>query len=399
MENVYMHLRRVFFFIIILLISVKGFSNTRDTSNPVKVAVLLPLYLDSAFNGATYKLGNNNLPKYILPGLDFYNGVMMAIDSLKKEGQFIEVFIHDTKAKHKSLNLVLAEPEISSASFIIGSFTAKEELKKVADFAATKNIPLISATYPNDGGITGNPNLVLINPTLTTHIEGVFKYVQRNHSMDNIVLFKRKGDATDKYIMDNIIESSRKYPQLPVRISYVEVSDVFNPQEIISRLDSNKTNVIIGATLHETFAGNIVRTLSSIKSSYQASVIGMPTWDNMKALKRSDTRGVEIIYSSPYNYQRSDKFLGKLAANYNAKLHGKASDMMFKGFEAMYHFTKLYLKHDTAFMNNLSDRDFRITNDFDIHPVRTSKNSSVDYLENKKLYYLIKMDGVIKSVR
>jgi hypothetical protein len=120
----------------------------------------------------------------------------------------------------------------------------------------------------------------------------------------------------------------------------------------------------------------------------------------MKALKRSDIRGVEIIYSSPYNYQRGDKNLGRLAANYNAKLHGRASDMMFKGYEAMYHFTKLYLKHDNSFIKNLSDRDFKITNEFDIQPVRTRKDTSTtDYLENKKLYYIVKMDGVIKSVR
>jgi hypothetical protein len=218
--------------------------------------------------------------------------------------------------------------------------------------------------------------------------------------MDNIVLFIRKSDATDRYIMENIMGSSKKYSHLPARISYVEVSDVFNSREIIARLDSNKTNVVIGATLNEAFAGNIVRTLSSIKSSYQTSVIGMPTWDNMKALKRSDIKGVEIIYSSPYNYQRGDKNLVRLAANYNAKLHGKASDMMFKGYEAMYHFTRLYLKHDTAFINNLSDRDFKITNEYDFQPVRTRKDSStVDYLENKKLYYIVKMDGVIKSVR
>lgn len=400
MENVYMHLRRLFVLMTVLMISVKSFSNLRDTANPVKVAVLLPLYLDSAFNGASYKLGNNNLPKYMLPGLDFYNGVMMAIDSLEAEEQQIEVVIHDTKSKTKSLNLLLNEPDISTASFIIGSFTAKDELKKVADFAALKNIPLISATYPNDGGITDNPNLVLINPTLATHIEGVFKYVQRNHSMDNIVLFKRKSDAMDKYIMENIIESSKKYSQLPVRISYVEVSDAFNPQEIITKLDSNKTNVIIGATLNETFAGNIVKTLSSIKSSYKVTAIGMPTWDNMKALKRSDTRGVEVVYSTPYNYLRSDKFLGKLAASYNAKLNGKASDMMFKGYEAMYHFTRLYLKHDNKFISNLSDRDFKITNDFDFQPVRTrTDNQAIDYLENKKLYYVVKMDGVIKTVK
>jgi len=156
-----MHLGKTFLALLFFIGSLTTFAQAVDSVKPakVKVAVLLPLYLDSAFNGAVYKLGNNNIPKYMLPGLEFYNGVIMAIDSLQKERQPLEVMIHDTKSRNKSLNLLLVEPEIASASFIIGSFTTKEELRKVADFAAGKNIPLISATYPNDAGITANPKL------------------------------------------------------------------------------------------------------------------------------------------------------------------------------------------------------------------------------------------------
>jgi ABC-type branched-subunit amino acid transport system substrate-binding protein len=400
MRNIYMHLGKIILAAIFFIVSFNANAQTAATPKKAKVAVLLPLYLDSAFNGAVYRLGNNNIPKYILPGLEFYNGVMMAVDSLQKEGQPLEVMVHDTKSKEKSLNLLLVEPEIASASFIIGSFNTKEELKKVADFAAEKNIPLISATYPNDGGITANPNLVLINSTLSTHIEGVFKYVQRNHSLDNVVLFKRKSDPMDKHIMESIIESSKKNSAIRLPISYVEVSDVFNPQEIISKLDSNKTNVVIGSTLNETFAGNLVRTLSSIKASYTSVAIGMPTWDNMKELTRGDTRGVEVVYSTPYGFQKTDKLLGRIAASYKTKMLGRASDMVFKGYEAMYHFAKLYLKHGTSFMQNLSDKEFKIASEFDIEPVKVKKdNPSTDYLENKKLYFVTKLDGVVKSTR
>lgn len=398
MKNIYMHLGKI----VLAVMLIVSFQANAQTANEkkTKVAVLVPLYLDSAFNGAVYKLGNNNIPKYILPGLEFYNGVMMAIDSLQKEGLQLEVMVHDTKSKDKSLNLLLVEPEIASASFIIGSFTGKEELKKVADFAAEKNIPLISATYPNDGGITSNPNLVLINSTLATHIDGVFKYIQRNYSLDHVVLFKRKSDPMDNYIMESIIESSKKNNAIRLPISYIEVSDVFNPQEIISKLDSNKINVVIGATLNEAFAANIIRTLSSIKDSYTSIAVGMPTWDNMKELKHGDTKGVEVVYSTPYGFQKTDKLLGRIAATYKVRMNGRASDMVFKGYEAMYHFTKLYLKHGNAFMQNLSDNDFKIANDFDIEPVKAKKEStSTDYLENKKLYFVIKLDGVVKSIK
>jgi hypothetical protein len=398
MKNRYMHPGKIFITALLFTLCLQSIGQTQPVKK-AKVVVLAPLYLDSAFNGNTYKLGNNNLPKYILPGLEFYNGVMMAIDSLQKEGQQLEVMIHDTKSRDKSLNLLLVEPEIAEASFIIASFNTKEELKKVADFGAEKNIPVISATYPNDGGITANPNLVILNPTLHTHVEGIYKYVQRNYSFDNVVLVKRKSDPMDKYITELLMEAAKKYAALPLKLKFIEVSDAYNPQELISHLDSTRKNVIIGATLNESFAGNIVRTLSSIKTSYESVAVGMPTWDNMRELNRADIKGVEIVYSTPYIYQKTDKFLGRLAATYKHKFNGRASDMVFKGYEAMFHFSKLYLKHTDSFINNLSDRDYRITNDFDIQPVKSKKeNPSTDYLENKRLYFVKKMDGVIKSV-
>jgi len=369
----------------------------QSASRKVKVSVLVPLFLDSAFNGNTYKLGNNNLPRYMMPGLEFYNGVLMAVDSLQKEGQQVTVMIHDTKSREKSLSLLLVEPEIAASDFIIGAFTTKDELKKVADFAAEKNIPLLSATYPNDGGITGNPNMALINPTLATHVEGVFKFVQRNYSLDNIVLLKRKGDAMDKYIADMLVEASKKYKALPIKWKYIETSEAFNPQEVISHLDSTKKNIIIGATLNENFAANIARTLNGVKATYQATVIGMPNWDNMPALNRPDTRNIEVVYSTVYGFKRSEKTLATIVSAYKVKMNGRASDMVLKGYEALFHFTKLYIKHDSSFMASLSDKEFKIANDFDFQPV-SLKGTSTDYYENKKLYFIKKQDGVIKLV-
>ena len=59
------------------------------------IIVFIPLEIDAAFNGSEYILGNNNLPKTMLPALDFYNGVMMALDSMKKINSLLDVRIVD----------------------------------------------------------------------------------------------------------------------------------------------------------------------------------------------------------------------------------------------------------------------------------------------------------------
>jgi hypothetical protein len=60
--------------ILLILFSAK---TTTAQSNQHQIAVFSPIYIDSAFNGNTYKLWGNYLPKNMMPGLEFYNGVII----------------------------------------------------------------------------------------------------------------------------------------------------------------------------------------------------------------------------------------------------------------------------------------------------------------------------------
>ena len=74
--------------------------------------------------------------------------------------------------------------------------------------------------------------------------------------------------------------------------------------------------------------------------------------------------------------------------------------MVFKGFESMYHFTKLLLKYPDNFINNISDTSYTVCNDYDFAPIRLSKTSFIpDYLENKKIYFIKIVDGEIQSIQ
>src|SRR3954469_22527240 len=69
-----------------------------DTATRQKVAVFVPLYLDSAFDAAdTYRFGKQ-FPKFLNPGLEFFEGVQIALDSLEKEGVKLEVQVFDTRS-------------------------------------------------------------------------------------------------------------------------------------------------------------------------------------------------------------------------------------------------------------------------------------------------------------
>ena len=62
-------------------------------------------------------------------------------------------------------------------------------------------------------------------------------------------------------------------------------------------------------------------------------------------------------------------------------------------------FGKLLLKHRKNLIGHLSDKEFKLFNDYEFQPVKFKKEASLpDYLENKKLYFIRKSDTQIKSI-
>jgi hypothetical protein len=379
----------------LLIICIVSNTHSQTNGRVYKIAVFAPVYLDSAFTQeGTYKLGSQILPRYMLPGLDFYNGIMLAVDSLGKEQAPVEIVFYDTKSAKGTVNYAITDSTLSDASLIIASFSNRTEIKPLADFALEHEIPLISHTYPNDGGLTENPYFILINPTLKTHLEGIYRYLQRVYPTSNLTMFRRKGSVEDM-IQSGFSDISRTTPGLPLKIKTVELTDSFTTSQVIAYLDSSKQNIIICGSLNEAFGSNLVKALSESRR-YRSIAMGMPTWDALRGVDKN----IEVIYTTPYHFIRTDKLGLDITNTYRNKFSGRPSDMVFKGFEAMYRFTKLLIKHEGKLLANINDKSFKLFNDFDIQPVKpySSNTNAVDYLENKKLYYIRKMDGQIRSV-
>lgn len=398
-------MKHIFFICIIFLLPFcsKSQNDAVDSSKTktIKVVVFAPIFLDSAFDGNFYKVVGNSLPKTILPGLDFYNGVMMAIDSLQKEKMPLEFLIYDTKNKALPVNKILSQTLWDSVSLIIASFKDRYEIKPMADFAKNKKIPLISATYPNDGGVVDNSFFVLLNSTLRTHCEGIYKYIQKNFSTGNIIYLKRRGKVENE--IENIFkEMATITPAIPLKYKTIFFTDSFTQQELRKVLDSTKNNIIICGSVNENFGIRLVKTLSTLKG-HKSVAVGMPTWDGIKEFNNLSmdeaTKGIEIVYSSPYYFPRKEGFGKYITELYKEKFFARASDWFLKGYETVYTFSHLLVKYKQDFMQQLSTSEYKIFSEYNIQPV-LNKNEvpSIDFFENKNLYFYRKQDGILKSV-
>ncbi len=152
-----------------------------------KVAVFAPLYLDSVFT--LQKLRNDKLiPKFIMPAIEFVQGAQIAFDTFTLNNERVEAFIYDTKSYSQSLHFLIKNKLLDSLDLMIGS-VKDVDFKQLADFALQKQIPFLSATYPNDGGVTANPYLGIINSTLKAHSEGSNRFLLKNHDTTKIYIY------------------------------------------------------------------------------------------------------------------------------------------------------------------------------------------------------------------
>lgn len=357
-----------------------------------KIALFAPLYLDSAFGaGDTYRYGNT-FPRFVNPGLEFYQGAQMALDSLKKAGAPLDVYIYDSRSSRTPLAQRINSPEMQGVEMMIAHATVAD-VRVLANAAQQKKVPLISATLPNDAGISNNPYLVILNSTLRTHCEGIYQYLQKYHSQDRIVVFSKNGTQEDQ-IRDYLQEMAKSNAATPLKLEFKNIGTEFDTYQLGNSLDSTRHNVCIAGSLDESFGVRLAQQLVSLRNSYPVTIVGMPTWDGFREFSKPEYKEVEVVYSTPFYYAQPTSLSSKLANEFEAQTNGRPSDMFYRGYETTLRFALLLLDTQKDVASNLSRKGNYVFTAFDIQPVFLNKQTmTLDYFENKKLYFVKILNG------
>lgn len=367
-------------------------SNISPSGKIYRVAIIAPLYLDSAFaNGEL--ISQKNIPKLIIPAVEFVQGAGIAFDTLTLNGNHLQAYIYDSKSFTQPISWLINNKKLDDIDLIIGS-VKDPDYSELAQFAVQKSIPFISATYPNDGGIKGNPFTIIVNSTLKANCEGIFSFLMQKHGTDNIYLVKKKGDnRINDYFKDINFADGKQL--LKIRTIMLDSSISSNGLRYL--IDTTKPVVIIGASLDETFAKKLADACYPIQKTNSLFLIGMPNWDGFKSLSKIDVfKEFPIRYTTPHYDSKINLFSNFLTQNYFELYRAKPSDMAYKGFELSYYFSSILLAYGKDFMQHLNEDRFAVFHDFNFRPVYSNKINQVpDYYENKHLFIMEILDGDI----
>lgn len=357
-----------------------------------RVAIFAPFYLDSVFTGNRLK-SQTSIPGFILAGLDFVQGAQIALDTLTLNGKHVQAYIYDSKSNTQPVLWLIKNSKLDNIDLIIGS-VKEPEYNLLAQFALQKNIPFVSATYPNDGGIGQNPFLIIMNSTLKSHCEGIFSYIMQKHGTDNIYLVKKKNDnRIDNYFKAINFADGRQL----LKIKTIMLDSSISSAGLRYLIDTTKPIVIIGASLNETFSQKLANACYPIQKTNQMVFIGMPNWDGFGSFYKKDAfTDFPIRFTTPHFDSKNNDFGNYLDSMYFKLYRANPSDMVAKGFEATYDFTSVLINHPADFMQHINDSIYAPLHDFNFRPIVHDKNNAIpDYYENKHLFIMQILNGEI----
>lgn len=376
-------------------ITYNGFAQADSLHKRYTIAVFTPLYLDSAFDASGEYRYDKYFPKFINPGLEFYEGVKLAADSLRSENAPLTIEIFDTRSASQNLQQQVNSAAMENVGLIIGHVTPAEA-KVLAGVALHKSIPFINANLPNDAGINANPSLVILNATLQTHCESIYRYLQRNYPTSPIIIIRKKGQVEDR-LHDYFADAEKNTSGLKLKVKWINTDDN-KPVPFTQNIDSTKLTVVIAASLDENFGKGVAQQLAAISNSYHTILIGMPTWDAITDFNRKEYKGLNILYTTSFYNAKIDKTSAGITSYFKNTLYSRPSDMVFRGYECIYRFGKLLVEKGSNLNTSIGEKKYKVFTDWDIQPVLDKQTMALDHFENKKLYFVMKTDGLVKQV-
>jgi hypothetical protein len=163
-------------------------------------------------------------------------------------------------------------------------------------------------------------------------------------------------------------------------------------------LDSNQQNIIVAGSLDEDFARSICLAASALKKKYRITLIGMPNWNGFTSLSAKELKDFPIHYTSAYFNNKSDDKSKMIQELYLKKYKGKPSEYAYKGFEMMHMFSQLLASYPASIMAHLNEYAYIAFCAYNFKPVYLNKFKSIpDYYENKHIYFLKKLNGVVSK--
>ena len=359
----------------------------------LNVAVVLSFLLDSY------------APKEQGRMVEYYQGFLMAVEQLKREGYSFVINTYDAGQKERSLDSLLSSSAFNDVELIIGASYPKH-CKELAKFAKEREIPLLIPFSSKKDEAIGNPTVYVANGIQSFILPQISSSFVKTFPNANVIFVEDTTDNNKKEFVKSLTAELTKesipYTTLPMELisngdtvlntlsnAYIEEREfVFIP----TSSSAATLNTLLPSLLH-------ARSIDSLNVA-KFKLFGYPEWqihakDTRELMYEVDTYFYATFYSH-YALPRVAEFQEDFIRWYNRGIQNIYPRYGMLGYDTGYFFLLAASLYGNRMHENIDRIPFNpVQSDFKFERI-----SEKDGFINKKFffihfcpeYYIDKMD-------
>ena len=351
----------------------------------IKAAVILP-FLDGVSKSESSRM------------VEYYEGLLMAVDSLKRTGTSIDLYTYNSGPESASLNSILGKSEMKDMDIIFGPLY-QQHIKPLAEFAKKQDTRLVIPFTSKDNTVFQNPTVYQINTPQSYLYSEVYDHFVRQFPNANVIFIEASQGTKDKAEFIKGLKDELRNRSIPMKSLKEDVT----VESLKTVLRTDRENIFIPTSGSNLTLIKILPQLTLLVREQPESRIhlfGYPEWqtytkDHLEAFFELDT----YFYSSFYTNNLLPAAIN-FTKNYR-RWYGKEMDERYPkfgmlGFDTGYFFLKGLARYGSSFEKNMQGLDLiPIQTGFKFQRVNNWGgfiNKKVFFVHFTKNFELVKLD-------
>lgn len=338
-------------------------NENRGIAGPDKSMLLSKISLNtqviSTPADTTAVVGGINIDAKTEGFLEFYEGALLAIDSLRQLGMNVELQVFDA-GNASSINSLLNMDEFRELNLIVGP-VYPELQETVASFAAKNRIPMVSPLAATGNFEQNNPWYFKVNPGREYQIEQTVAYIAGEFADKNFILLEMGGISNSQEAKIGELSKGRLAGK-PGKNLFHEYS--FQKQGVNNLkplLDETGENVFIIPTDNEAQVSVAVTNLTALAENYKVVLMGTPNLIKLKSIQTENYHKIRLRYLSPYFVDYNKPLVKRFVGLYRDTFSGEPTQFSFQGFDVSYYFLSAMFRYGKDFRQCLPDYPMELT--------------------------------------
>ena len=354
-----------------------------EKSKAVKAAIILPFMLEKYAPSEQERM------------IEFYQGFLLAVETLKNEGHSFDIHTYDSGESTESLDKLISGGTLDDCNIIFGALYPQHN-KQLATFAKQHNIPLILPFTVKEEEIYSNPKAYITNALQKYIVEkSVEKFVEK-YPATNIIFVKNEHDIEEKEFATRLKESIKNSNISHTEIltdSLISMAGGNGTDYISSCMKPDTINIFIPTSSKVETFNTLLPTLLVLKRDTLGTIppftlFGYPEWQiyangNLEAMYEVDTYFYTSFFTNNILPEAVD-IQARYAEWYNRSMQNRYPRYGMLGYDIGYYFLKAVSTYGTKMADNINNIKFTPTQS----GFNFVKNNNRGSYINNKVYFV-----------